>query len=160
MSASAKPPQTKTVHSREQIARGLLTAELLGDRWAAQALNVHYRTIQNWRQWHRDDADIQAIIAHLREKVDEAWIKRVTEARMRLLGRVVELAGTSRNLRHVTDAFRRVNEASLASEILKDGVDAERLIPDLGGAPQEAEGEARGRRSEERDSDADEDDPA
>lgn len=156
MSASAKPPRRRPEHSKkpptpDRVARGLLDAEVFGDRAAASKHGVHPNTIKLWRRDRSGDPAVAAELRRLRAAVSDTWIDEARAARRAIIARMVELAETNKNLRAVTEAGRRINEMVMAHEVLHEdpGAAADALADDA--HQREDSGAAEGSRGVEGD---------
>lgn len=124
MSASCKPPRRKSgpaPPSPALVARVLVDADTLGDRYAAKRHKVSTKTIERWRLQYDRDPDVSELVARLRAQVNAGWIDKARAARARLIESVVEAAESPKaTLRERTDALRRVHEVVMSHEVLND----------------------------------------
>jgi len=113
---------TSRKDSPERIAAILADASALGDGAAAKKHSVSTRTIQRYRQRHAESEDVAPLVAQYKEAIATDWIEQTTDARARILDRVLALVDVADDLHKVVGALKIVHDANVSERIIRGGL--------------------------------------
>lgn len=109
----------------ERIAAILADASVLGDAAAAEKHGVSERTIKRYRQRHADSPSVSPLVTQYKEAIAADWIEQTTDARARILNKVLALVDIADDLHKVVGALKIVHDANVSERIIRGGLSAD-----------------------------------
>lgn len=103
----------------DKVRQVVIDAEHLGDAKAAKKHGISVRTVIRYRNRVRGDAALSQAVIDEKTAMQAVWRDQLVTAREKLLARAVTLAGTSKNLFHVSGALKIVNDAANADQVIE-----------------------------------------
>lgn len=120
--ATTKKKRTGPRIDPERLATIVADMELHGDKAAAQRHGVSVRTLYNYRERVRNDAELSKLCSEKKAAISEGWVESVRRVRLTALQKMETLIHLSDDLREVTGALKILNDAILAERVVSDGL--------------------------------------
>lgn len=110
-------------YNRERAARVLVDASFYGDQAAAKRAGLHERTIDNYRRYMAEDAELARLFAEKKRLFEASWASELPAAIRACIAFFVRAAqeGNPRDpemVHAVAGAFKLVTDAGFAKAIL------------------------------------------
>lgn len=108
-----------------QVAQFITEARMTSREKAAEKFGVSKRTADRIVARHADNEEVQELVQANLDRLNDGWLERTMAARDTILVRLVELVGTSKNLREVCGALKIVHDANLSERVVGGGLSNE-----------------------------------
>lgn len=110
--------QKKPKVDLEFVVQVLVDADQLGDKESCKKYGICEKTVTRYRQKYLKIPEVSVQVQALKNKLAEEWLIEARQNRYELLKLVMTLAKKTVDLHRVVGAFKIVNDAVLASELL------------------------------------------